>query len=539
MSSRTSIELLPPRTSKLAFEQPAPVHLAAESDAVTGSIHENELYQTRSNVSAANVTKGKTTVIIASITMVTGVASMLNGLVTVILPTLQKDLDLSQGALLWPVAITALTCGCTLLLSGSIADAIGSKIMYLIGTFTQAAFVLGCGLAKNGTEMILFRGLAGVSLSFCLPSAVSIITATFTGKQRNLAFAFMGGGQPFGFSLGLVLGGVLTEYVSWRAGFYIGAGIIGLNILLIFWALPSASEETVLTWAQRKQRILTEIDWVGAGLASTSLAMFSYVFATLTGNTHNIREASSIALLSIAGALVPAFIFWVGRQEKLGMPAIIPNSLWRNQAFTTVCLTVFLNWGAFNALETILTFYFQNVQDLSPLQTSIRFLPAAAAGLIAYMIVGSLIHRVPANILCNVGFIISCGAPLAMAFAKPDSNYWSSGFIGNILNPIGTDCSFTVANLLISSVFPPKTQGLAGGVFNTISQIGKSVGVALVAVIASSVTANSSYTDKTSPDALLDGYRATFWFCFALCLTVFLLSLVGLRRIGNIGHKRD
>ena len=126
-----------------------------------------------------------------------------------------------------------------------------------------------------------------------------------------------------------------------------------------------------------------------------------------------------------------------------------------------------------------------------------------------------------------------------MAFATPQSNYWSHAFLANAFNPMGADSLFTIANLLITSVFPSKTQALAGGVFNTVSQIGKSVGLALVAVIAASITARSEYKDKGSPRALLAGYRATFWFCFALILTTILICLWGLRRIGKVGHKRD
>lgn len=187
----------------------------------------------------------------------------------------------------------------------------------------------------------------------------------------------------------------------------------------------------------------------------------------------------------------------------------------------------------------MLTFFFQNVQDLSALQTSLRFLPAAGAGIIVNVATGSLVHRVPANLLVNVGLVVSCIAPFIMAFARPTSSYWSSGFLACLLNPVGPDALFTVANLLITSVFPAKTQGLAGGVFNTISQIGKSVGLALVAVIASSVTANSDYANKSSPDALNTGYRAAFWFCFALCAFTLAIALWGLQRIGNVGHKRD
>ena len=126
-----------------------------------------------------------------------------------------------------------------------------------------------------------------------------------------------------------------------------------------------------------------------------------------------------------------------------------------------------------------------------------------------------------------------------MAFAKPDTSYWSSAFLANTFNPVGADSLFVVANLMITSVFPAKTQALAGGVFNTISQIGKSVGLALVAVIAASVTRNSGYEKKGSPLALLEGYNATFWFCFGSILTTLVISTWGLRRVGKVGHKRE
>lgn len=262
-------------------------------------------------------------------------------------------------------------------------------------------------------------------------------------------------------------------------------------------------------------------------------------YRAITSSTLNIGSPSSIALLSIGIALIPTFVFWVGRQERLGKAALIPNSLWLNKVFTVVCATVFITWGAVEALETILTFYFQNVQNLSALQTSVRFLPAAATGILANAAAGSLVHRAPGNIIAVVGLVITCVAPLVMAFSTSTSSYWSSGFLANLLNPIGADALFTVANLLITSVFPAKTQGLAGGVFNTISQIGKSVGLALVAVIASNVTSDSEFVNKSSPDALMVGYRAAFWFCFALCALTSVVALWGLQGIGKVGHKRE
>ena len=153
------------------------------------------------------------------------------------------------------------------------------------------------------------------------------------------------------------------------------------------------------------------------------------------------------------------------------------------------------------------------MQHLSATEASLRFLPAPISGALSNVVVGLIVHKVHANWLVLGGTAIAASAPLVMAFATPTSSYWTTAFIANVTNPIGADSLFTVANLLITSVFPPKTQALAGGVFNTVSQIGKSVGLALNAVLAASVTAQTIYTDKRSPEALMRGYNATFWLC--------------------------
>src|ERR1700761_2145023 len=209
------------------------------------------------------------------------------------------------------------------------------------------------------------------------------------------------------------------------------------------------------------------------------------------------------------------------------------NSLWRNPSFTAICLSVFLTWGSFNALETILTFFFQRVQLLTATETSLRFLPAPVSGAASNVAIGFIVHRVSATWIVLGGCGVSAIGPLVMTFAKPMSSYWSHAFIANVFNPVGADSLYTVANLLITSVFPAKTQGLAGGVFNTVAQIGKSVGLALVAVIAASVTKQSDYKDKSSPEALLAGYNATFWFCFAEILVTLVVGVWGLRTAGE------
>ena len=178
-----------------------------------------------------------------------------------------------------PVTIYSLTCGCTLLLCGSIADVVGNRETYLLGCFLQCAFTLACGLSKTGLQMIVFRGFSGVAASFCLPSAVSIITEVFpAGRPRNIAFASMGGAQPVGFGIGLTMGGVFASTIGWQWGFYIAA-ITNLVVLVIAaWQLPKTVQNISQVW----QRLAFDIDWAGAIIASTSLAMLSYVIAYVT-----------------------------------------------------------------------------------------------------------------------------------------------------------------------------------------------------------------------------------------------------------------
>ena len=286
---------------------------------VSSEVNNADAYSLHSLERIDTVTsKSRTTVIIASVTLITAISTLLNGLTTVALPTMAKELDIPHGLLLWPSSIQALTNGCSLLLSGSIADALGARFMYLVGCILQAGFVLGCGLSSTSAEIIIFRGLSGIALSLCLPSAVAIITRSFVGKRRNFAFAAMGGGQPIGFGVGLALGGVLTDSIGWRWGFYFSAIIDALVFAIAFWGLPASIDSPPgadgtanMSWAQKLEQLKNDIDWVGAGIATVSLAMLSYVFAYATaaalqsgGLANNVLGLSRVAQPPLSSQLV-------------------------------------------------------------------------------------------------------------------------------------------------------------------------------------------------------------------------------------------
>ncbi|TVY38314.1 putative MFS-type transporter [Lachnellula subtilissima] len=484
------------------------------------------------------ISKRRMYLIVATVAFITFVNSTLSGLMTVSLPTIARDIDLPDSLLLWPPAVSSLSCGCTLLAFGSISDVVGGRRIYLLGMFLLTGTTIACGLSRNAVDLILFRTAQGLAMALCLPSSVLLITSNIPhGEHHNIAFACLGAGQPVGFGFGLIIGGIFIEERTWRYGYYLAGGLTFAIFLSAIFALPADPAEsqpisTILT------RIRREIDWIGCLLLSVCNGIFLYLFSVLASDTHNFVTPTYLSLTVVAILIIPAFVLWVRKQERLGQKAIIPPSLWGNKVFATLCFIVFIVWGCFNATQYFISLYFQLIQGLSAIQTSLRFLPQAVIGLGISLLTGWLVKYVPAAILVLCSAIITAVCPILMTTIDPTWSYWRSSFFALICIPICADVLFTVANLLIISLFPDD-HGLAGGVFNTVSNIGNSVGLAVAAVIAASVTkAESGGNHPKGPiDALMSGYRASFLACVVSNVFVLIGVYYGLRNVGKVGVK--
>lgn len=178
---------------------------------------------------------------------------------------------------------------------------------------------------------------------------------------------------------------------------------------------------------------------------------------------------------------------------------------------------------------------FQEVEGISALQSSLRFLPHPIAGVITNIATAYLISRVQVRTLGVVSGVITVIAPILMATIKIGSNYWLAPFFALLLSPLNPDVLFTASNLVISDAFPADVQSVAGGVFNEVAQFGNAVGLAVTAAIASSVTDHSRILDKRI--ALMEGYRAAFWTVFVATFLVVVLIWFGLKKAGTVGKK--
>ncbi|EQB55877.1 major facilitator superfamily transporter [Colletotrichum gloeosporioides Cg-14] len=296
-----------------------------------------------------NVSKAKGVTVIVTLAGVNFLNTMGSGILIAALPQIAADVGLADGLSLWPAAVYSLAAGCLLLIFGAVADVVGAKLMWLTGSFLYAIFTVAVGLATTGIQLILFRTVLGISISMCLPTAMSFITSTFPkGNWRNVAFSMNGIGFPLGYALGLVVGGIVADTIGWRWGYYIMAMINVCLSTAAIWSLPSVHRQSEKTWTRR---LAEDIDWIGAVIVSVALGLLLYVLAMTTSSYTKLNDASNIALLVVAVVLLVAFPVWMDFQVKKNRPALIPNRLWRNAAFTSICVSIFLSWAALNSIQ--------------------------------------------------------------------------------------------------------------------------------------------------------------------------------------------
>ncbi|KAF4780172.1 major facilitator superfamily transporter [Colletotrichum scovillei] len=484
-----------------------------------------------------NVSIAKSITVIVTLAGINFLNTMGSGILIAALPRIAQDVGLDESLILWPAAVYNLAAGCLLLIFGAVADVVGAKLMWLTGSYLCVVFTVAVGLSQTGIQIILFRTAVGVSISACLPTAMAFITKTFPkGGWRNVAFSMNGIGFPLGYALGLVLGGIFTDTIGWRWAYYMMAIINFALSTAAVWSLPSIHQPSEKKWTRR---LAEDIDWIGAVIMSVALGLLLYVLAMTTSSYTKIADPTNIALLAVAVALLVVFPVWMNFQTKRGSPALIPNRLWRNAAFTSICVSIFLCWASLNAIQYFIMLYFQKVQGISALQSSLRFLPHVVMGTLVNIAAAWLVSRIKVQTLGAVSAVITAAAPILMATVSLDGNYWFAPFWAMVLSPVNADALFTVSNLIISDAFPADVQSLAGGVFSEIGQIGNAVGLAVTAAIAASVTEHSAVVHDDAREARMEGYRAAFWTIFAATVAVLIIVVGGLRKGGTVGKKDD
>jgi MFS family permease len=528
------IELQTP--SKATIHTPSIPQLRTSFEAPSNNNTSN--FETSSGLSDHNASKLKTFLTIFTPSFVGFCASFTNGVITVGLPIIAQSVSLERSLYLWPASVYGLTSGAALLIAGSIADIVGARTVEIVGITLLGVFSLACGFAQTGAQLVAFRALQGVALAMHLPASVAIITgAVPSGRARNLGFACLGFSQPLGFAVGLVLSGVMIEEAGWRSGFYLSGACTLTIAIAALWTLPKLKTPSSGTITTLK-KVGREIDWIGGLISSGGLAILAYVLAILSADLTSIRTPLTITLLTLSILLLAAFPFWMSHRTRSNKAALVRNTLWRNTHFTSTCIMVALSYGVMNSIELFSSLYFQEIQHASTLTTSFYLLPNLATGVLINIFVGAYVHKLPVQWLVVGSSIICALSPLGMALMDPGWKYGYVAFWAQAFAPFSADVLFTVGLIIVSDSFPEDTQALAGAVFNTVAQFGMSLGMGSCQVVALGV--QSEADDKGGESGgLLKGYRASYWLMFGYMIVCVISAMVGLRKAGKVGLKRE
>jgi hypothetical protein len=208
-------------------------------------------------------------------------SSFASGIITVGLPVIAESISLQRSLYLWPSSVYSLTSGAALLIAGSVADIVGARGVEVYGVFLLGLFILACGFAQTGTQLVVFRAMQGIALAMHIPAQVSIVAGSIpAGRARNIGFSFLGLSQPLGFSFGMVSSGIMIEKIGWRFGFYLSGGIMLGTAVLSQFTLPRVKVEGEgLSKVDLLRKLWKDVDWVGGSIAGSGLALLSYVLA--------------------------------------------------------------------------------------------------------------------------------------------------------------------------------------------------------------------------------------------------------------------
>jgi EmrB/QacA subfamily drug resistance transporter len=430
-------------------------------------------------------------------------------IVNVALPSIQTDLGFSQENLQWVISAYALVFGGFLLLGGRLADIVGRRGVFMGGLVVFSTGSLLCGLAWSDESLIAARALQGLGAAMVTPSALSILTTTFTeGRERNIALGAWGAVGGFGAAGGVLAGGILTDLLSWEWIFFVNlpVGVAGFALAPV---LLSESRD-----AHGQSH-----DVPGAVLVTSGLVLA--VLGITQGRQWGWGSLGTIGVFISAGVLLVAFALWEQRQRE----PLVPFSIFRLQTLTAANVAGFIMGTALFSMFLMLTLYMQQVLEFSPLETGIGYLAVAGTAIVWANVAAAAVTRVGVKPALVLGMSLLTVGLLSFTQVSADGSYWVDLFPGFLILGFAIPFAFVPITIAALAGTKPQEAGLASGLINTSQQIGGAVGIAVLSTIAVSTTDDALASGNSPPAALTDGFVDAFWAGAAIAFVGVLVSL--------------
>ena len=439
--------------------------------------------------------------------------------VNVALPAIQRDLGFSSADLAWVVNGYTLVFGGFLLLGGRAGDFIGRKRVFLWGLAIFSGASLLNGLATSSEWLIAARALQGLGAALVSPAALSIVTVTFAeGAERTKALGVWSAIAAGGGAFGLLLGGILTETLSWEWIFFINVPIGIAAGLLTLRHVPESRADVRPESADV------------AGAVSVTAGLMVLVYAIVKAEDWGFGAGKTLGLVGVAFALLAAFVVVESRSKA----PLIPLRIFRVRSLSSVNGVMLLVAGGMFAFFFLSTLYVQLILGYDALEAGLAFLPVTAGIMIGAGLAQTLIRRFGVRLVSIVGMCIASAGLFAMSGVSVDGSYLGDVLPGLVPMAIGMGLTFVPLTLIATTNVARDDAGLASGLFNTSQQVGGALGLAVLSVVAadrsSSVLSDLGRTDPLSQaSALVEGYQLAFQVAAALVLVSAIAIAVLLR----------
>jgi EmrB/QacA subfamily drug resistance transporter len=464
---------------------------------------------TESVISASRPTAGRwaaLSLIVAAQFMVVLDISIVN----IALASIKSDLHFSQANLQWVISAYAIVFGGFLLLGGRLADLLGRRRLFMAGVAIFTVSSALCGFAWSETSLIVFRAIEGLGGALFAPAGLSLLMTTFReGRDRNLALGIWGAASGSGAAVGVLLGGVLTSYLSWPWVFFINVPV-GLAILALS---PRYLAESRVDVGHR------HFDFAGATSITASLMLLVYGLTQAT--ERGWSSALTVTTLAASALLAASFV----AIERRAATPLLPFRVFRgNRLATANVITGIVAAIAFSQFF-LLTLYLQEILHYSAARAGLAF--AAIAGTVAVMsnVAQNLVTRIGARRVLAVGLLFAAVSEALLTRLPVHGQYVRDLLPSFILIGAGIGVSFVAVTIAGLQGIPPADAGIASGLVNTSRQIGGAVGLAVVSTIA----ASSASRGSGAATSLLHGFHISFAVLSALGLLGALLTVTSFR----------
>jgi EmrB/QacA subfamily drug resistance transporter len=432
-------------------------------------------------------------------------------IVNVALPSIGADLNFSQENLSWVVNAYVLVFGGFLLLGGRMADLLGRRRLFMTGLVLFAVASLAGGLSQTEGQLIAARAVQGLGGALLSPAALSLVTVLFAeGSERNKAMGVWGAVAGSGGAVGVLLGGMLTEWAGWEWVLFVNVPVGIAAALLAPRLLPESRNEGP-----------RHFDFAGAISVTAGLSLL--VYTLVDANDAGWASTQTLGLGALSLALIGAF-YLIERRSKA--PLMPFPGIFRIRTITGINVSAVLIAAALFSMFFFISLYMQQVLGFSALEAGLAYLPLAVGIIITAGATAGLVTRFGFKPVLVSGLVVTAGGLIWFSQVSADGSYVSDILFPSLLAAIGLGLAFVSMTVAAVSGVEAHEAGLASGLINTSQQIGGALGLAILATIANGRTDDALAAGDRAPTALTEGFQAAFAAGAGLAIAGAILAMI-------------